>query len=440
MSTKHFVVKYGLDNNNETIINVATPVNDTDAATKGFSSNAGNLTSGTVAAARMPAFSGDATSTAGSTALTLANSGVTAGSYGSSTAVSTITVDDKGRITSASSTNIRTASTSQTGVVQLSSATNSTSTTLAATAGAVKSAYDLANAAIPATQKGAANGVATLDASGLVPTSQLPSYVDDVLEYTNLAAFPATGETAKIYVARDTNKIYRWSGSAYIEISPTAGNADTATKLATARTIALSGDVTGSTTFDGSADVTITATIAANSIALGTDTTGNYVASIANGSYITGGGAGSEGAALTLAVDATSANTASKVVARDASGNFSAGAVTVNSLIVDGTLREYATVTTAATTQVTLTTFAAASYGSGEFLIQATQGTARHITKILVTHNGTIADATEYGSIITGSSLFSADVDINTGNVRILITPTSATSTAFKTSYQLISA
>jgi len=70
------------------------------------------------------------------------------------------------------------------------------------------------------------------------------------------------------------------------------------------------------------------ATIQANSVALGTDTTGNYVQSVTNGSYITGGDGGSESAALTLAVDATSANTASKVVARDSSGNFAAGTIT----------------------------------------------------------------------------------------------------------------
>lgn len=72
---------------------------------------------------------------------------------------------------------------------------------------------------------GVANGVATLDSTGKVPTSQLPAYVDDVLEYANLASFPATGETGKIYVALDTNKTYRWSGSAYIYI--TSGAVDT---------------------------------------------------------------------------------------------------------------------------------------------------------------------------------------------------------------------
>ena len=66
---------------------------------------------------------------------------------------------------------------------------------------------------------GSANGVAELDTNGKVPSSQLPSYVDDVLEYADLAHFPATGETGKIYIAEDTNKTYRWSGSGYAEIS-----------------------------------------------------------------------------------------------------------------------------------------------------------------------------------------------------------------------------
>lgn len=74
--------------------------------------------------------------------------------------------------------------------------------------------------------KGAANGYAALDSSGLVPSSQLPSFVDDVVEAANLAAFPATGETAKIYTALDTNKVYRWGGSSYTEISPSPGSTD----------------------------------------------------------------------------------------------------------------------------------------------------------------------------------------------------------------------
>jgi len=81
--------------------------------------------------------------------------------------------------------------------------------------------------AIATSAKGAANGVAELDANGLVPASQLPSYVDDVLEYASKSSFPATGETGKIYVALDTNLTYRWSGSAYVEISPSLALGET---------------------------------------------------------------------------------------------------------------------------------------------------------------------------------------------------------------------
>ena len=88
-------------------------------------------------------------------------------------------------------------------------------------------------ARIASSEKGVPNGVATLDASGLVPSTQLPSYVDDVLEYANTAGFPVTGETAKIYVALDSNKVYRWSGSAYVEIMSSPGSTDVVTEGST---------------------------------------------------------------------------------------------------------------------------------------------------------------------------------------------------------------
>jgi len=74
--------------------------------------------------------------------------------------------------------------------------------------------------------KGAANGYASLDGSGKVPASQLPSYVDDVLEYANAAARPATGETGKLYLTLDNNKVYRWSGSTYVEIVASPSSTD----------------------------------------------------------------------------------------------------------------------------------------------------------------------------------------------------------------------
>ena len=75
--------------------------------------------------------------------------------------------------------------------------------------------------------KGVAGGLAELDSTGRVPSSQLPSYVDDVLEYLSKNNFPAVGETGKIYVALDTNLTYRWSGSSYVEISPSLALGET---------------------------------------------------------------------------------------------------------------------------------------------------------------------------------------------------------------------
>lgn len=72
---------------------------------------------------------------------------------------------------------------------------------------------------LDSSQKGAANGIAELDENGRVPQSQLPSYVDDVLEFNAESAFPQNGESGKIYIAADTNLTYRWSGSQYVQIS-----------------------------------------------------------------------------------------------------------------------------------------------------------------------------------------------------------------------------
>ena len=77
--------------------------------------------------------------------------------------------------------------------------------------------------------KQASGNYATLT-DGKVPSSQLPSYVDDVIEVANLAALPVSGETSKIYVTLDSNKVYRWSGSTYVEISPSPGSTDSITE------------------------------------------------------------------------------------------------------------------------------------------------------------------------------------------------------------------
>ena len=94
-----------------------------------------------------------------------------------------------------------------------------------------------------------------------------------------------------------------------------------------------------------------------------------------------------------------------------------------------------ATLTTSATTQVALTSVAIATYDGLKVLIKSVQGTLRHITELTIVHNGATVYLTEYGTIATGADLFSVDADIATGNLRILITPTSATSTVHKIIY-----
>lgn len=176
---------------------------------------------------------------------------------------------------------------------------------------------------IKASEKGASNGVATLGSDGRVPSSQLPAYVDDVLEYNNRDSFPATGESGKIYVAKDTNKTYRWSGSVYVVISDTlalgetagtayegskgkqnadnianlttrvgsvetkatnnasaitnitngttkVGKATSADKFSSNKTLTLSGDASGSVTTDFSSNPTLTLTLSNTGVAKGT--------------------------------------------------------------------------------------------------------------------------------------------------------------------------
>ena len=118
-----------------------------------------------------------------------------------------------------------------------------------------------------------------------------------------------------------------------------SGNASTATTLATTRAIEISGDVTGTANFDGSAAINITATIAANSVALGTDTTGDYVASLVAGTGVTLSNNSGEGATPTIAIG-QAVGTGSNV--------------TFNDLIVSGNLTVSGTTTTVNTAEILL--------------------------------------------------------------------------------------
>ena len=92
---------------------------------------------------------------------------------------------------------------------------------------------DVTNLQTVLDSKQAAGTYVTLDGSGKIPSSVLPSYVDDVIEAANYAALPATGEGGKLYVAVDTRKLWRWSGTGYVEIASSPGSTDSVTEGST---------------------------------------------------------------------------------------------------------------------------------------------------------------------------------------------------------------
>lgn len=582
---KQFLAQRGLDNNNNTITNVSDPVNAQDAATKNWAGNASNLASGTLAAARLPAFSGDATSTAGTSALTLANSGVTAGTY------TQVTVDAKGRVTlgaTASTSSITEGANlyytdararsavsagtgitynSTTGVIGTASIPNSSlanssvtigttaialgasSTTLAgltsvtstgftgaltgnaSTATTLQTARTIngvsfngsANITITSTATnaltigtglsgtsyngsaavtiantgvlsitGTANQVTASASTGAVTlslpqdiatssnvtfgnltlsgnltvngtttsvNSTVSTVVDPIINIgggTNGAA-PTTND------AKDRGIAFQWhngtvaktgffgydNSTGYLTFVPDAtitgevvsgtagdisatnfrgaliGNASTATSATsattagawtTSRTLTLGGDLSGSVSMNGSADVTLTATIAANSVALGTDTTGNYVATVAGGTGVTVSGSGSETAAVTVSIGQAIGTT---------------DAVTFGSMSLDSKIVcDTSTLTTTATTANQVAdTYSATGFRTAKYLIQITSSTSYHATEMLVIHDGTTVSLVRYADIMTGASLATIDADISAGSVRILVTPTNAATT-----------
>ena len=251
----------------------------TSDITVNTSGNAGSSTK--LANARTVSVTGDATwsitfdgTSNVTSALTLADSGITPDSY------AVTTFDSKGRATSGRSLIVADIpdlpGTKVTSDISVNTSGNAATATKLLTARTINGVnFDgTGNISITATDSvprlaasllGAANGVASLDSNGLIPTSQLPSYVDDIIEGATLSAFPATGLHGKLYVALDTGFVYRWTGSAYVYIPGGGGTADSAVKLYTARTIAISGDATGSATFDGTANANIAITLKASS-------------------------------------------------------------------------------------------------------------------------------------------------------------------------------
>ena len=112
--------------------------------------------------------------------------------------------------------------------------------------------------------------------------------------------------------------------------------------------------------------------------------------------------------------------------------NVSGNATVSGDLSISNGAFSSATATTTTTSQTAVDTFAAATYRSVKYQIQITRGSEYHITEVFIVHDGTTSYGTEYATIKTGSSLASFDTDIDSGNVRLLATPTSSSSTVFK--------
>lgn len=185
--------------------------------------------------------------------------------------------------------------------------------------------------------KGIANGYASLDSNSKVPSSQLPSYVDDVLEYANLAAFPVTGTSGIIYIAIDSGLIYRWSGSIYVEISTAGGGSGTVTNVSVVSANGVSGSVANSTTTPA---ITLTlgaitpSSVAATGTVTGSNLSGSNTGdqTITLTSDVTGSGTGSF--ATTIANNVVSNSKLAQVATATFKGRTTAGTGNVEDLSV----------------------------------------------------------------------------------------------------------
>ena len=234
------------------------------------------------------------------------------------------------------------------------------------------------------------------------------------------------------------------------------GNADSATTLETARTI-------GGVSFNGSANINLpgvnqsgtqdTSGNAATATTLGSsssvNTSGIITASEFKGNItgdVTGDVSGNiTGSACTITTgNFTNVTIGGTLTYEDVTNIDSVGLITARSGVdfgSSGIVRiESVSSTKTSTSQASIDTFDAETWQSGSYQIQIRRGTAYHVTSLNLVHSGGTVYMTEYGTIKTGVSLATFDSDINSGNVRILATPSSSDSTVFKMSRTLITA
>jgi len=213
------------------------------------------------------------------------------------------------------------------------------------------------------------------------------------------------------YVKATTFESTQATGTAPFTVASTTAVANlqaaTASKWHTARTVTFTGDVTGSFTIDGSADVaSVALTVGADQVALGTDTTGNYVATAGVSGNGLSGSSTTEGGTFTVSSNATATNTGSTIVFRDASGDFSAGTIT-------------ATAFTGPASQVALT---ATSTNAAHYVtfVDTTTGNENIRTDVDLAYNPStnVLTAGTFSGIISGSTVSaSSTLSIGTSTI-----------------------
>lgn len=356
------------------------------------------------ATARTLSFTGDATgsmsvdgSANASAALTLANSGVTAGSYGTASAVPVLTIDAKGRITSASTTAVAGVSAvsynTTTGVLSIDT---SAGTTFTADIG-VGSGDSPTLAALTTTGNVTVGGNLTVNGT-LTTINSTSLSVDDVnITLADGAANAAAADGAGLTVAGAnatltyTSADDRWNFNKNLNVGTVygalSGNASTATTLQTARNI-------NGVSFNGSADVTVT--------------------TAGTGISVSGTAVSIDSTVVTLTGTQTLSNK-----------SLNAFDQKIGSTSISNQSVIQASIST--TTQTAIDTFDAAAYRSAKYVIQVTQGSSYQVSEILVLHNGTTTSTAEYAMMNTGGLLGTFTTDISSGNVRLLATMASAT-------------
>ena len=377
----------------------------------------------------------------------------------------------------------------------------------------------IAALAVPGLVARTGNGTAaarTLSASG---TGITVTNGDGAAGNPTVVSNATNANTAGTIVARDASGNF----SAGTISAALSGNASTATALQTARTISLSGDSTGSVSFDGTTNAQINVTLANSGVGAGTyrsvtvDAKGRVTAgtnpttlsgygitdaqpldadltaiaalagttgflkktaadtwTLDTSTYITGNqnitvsgdatGSGSTAISLTLANSGVAAGTynnsatAITPITVDAKGRVTGtgAAVTITPAwgsitgkpttlagygitdavsnsgtvpLANGDIGSASLTTSTTTAGQVVDSFAAATYRTAKYLVQATSGAAYQAVEVLVIHDGTNAYMTEYGNIATGASLVTLDADISGGNVRLLVTPVNAATT-----------